>query len=440
MLVQFSVTNYKTFKEKATLSMVASNYDKKSHEQTHVAYDEKFKLRLLKSAVVYGANASGKTKLIEAMLFMKEFVQSKSFDMRSGAQIPVDPFRLDIEMEVEASEFEVVFLFNEVQYRYGFAVTKQAIESEWLFVKSAKKEVEIFYRNEQTFEIHNSLFPKGKKLVKDEMVREQVLLLSLAEKYNDELALSVFKGFDTIHVLSGLHDEGYKGFTMTHLYDAKSKEKILQLLQAADLHIHGIDAEKLDSKNLPEDLPEALRRLIVGKMEEGQEFHSDVMATKEIYDDEKQIAGYRKFSMAEDESSGTNKFFSMLGPVIDVLENGYTLFVDELDAKLHPNLVESIAALFNSRFSNPYNAQLIFNTHNTNLLQPYLFRRDQVWFTEKDKYGAAKLYSLDDFDAKHMRKNEAYEANYIGGKYGATPSLNMLSPTMVSVILNGDEE
>jgi AAA15 family ATPase/GTPase len=139
------------------------------------------------------------------------------------------------------------------------------------------------------------------------------------------------------------------------------------------------------------------------------------------YNSNYEIVENVSFSLENEESSGTRKFFALSGPIIDVIENGYTLVVDELDSKLHPNLVTKIVSLFNSKKFNPKNAQIIFNTHNTNLLSEDLFRRDQIWFIEKNIYGEAKLYSLDDF--KNIRKNDSFEDKYLRGKYGAVPYL-----------------
>lgn len=156
-------------------------------------------------------------------------------------------------------------------------------------------------------------------------------------------------------------------------------------------------------------------------LDRGQTIVSDIKTSHKVYNEELQQVGLSDFSMEKDESNGTKKFFYISGPILDVLENGYTLVVDELDSKLHPNLVRKIVSLFNSKEYNKKNAQLIFNTHNTNLLSSKLLRRDQIWFTDKDRYGASKLYSL--ADVKNVRKNEAFEDNYILGKYGATPYL-----------------
>ena len=158
--------------------------------------------------------------------------------------------------------------------------------------------------------------------------------------------------------------------------------------------------------------------------ENKKELISDVLTTHKKYNSLKKAYDTVHFSLDDDESSGTKKFFALTGPILDVLENGDILVVDELDSKLHPNLVGKIVSLFNSKELNQKNAQLIFNTHNTNLLKEDLFRRDQIWFTEKNKYGASKLYSLADFKSDSVRKSEPFEENYIRGKYGAIPFLS----------------
>ncbi len=156
----------------------------------------------------------------------------------------------------------------------------------------------------------------------------------------------------------------------------------------------------------------------------GDALSDDVQTAHIKYNESNQVVGSVMFSMKEAESSGTQKFFALAGPILNVLENGSVFVVDELDAKMHPNLVSAIVKLFHSATTNPKNAQLIFNTHDTNLLESDNFRRDQVWFTEKDRYGAATLYSLADFK---VRRNENFETNYIQGKYGAIPYLGNFS-------------
>lgn len=423
MLIQFTVKNFKTFKEKATLNLIASNYDK-VRESENVFNSSKYNLRVLKSAVTYGANASGKSKFIEALMFMKSFVLSSSKESQKGDSIPVEPFRLSVETEDQPSEFEVVFSFEEVIYRYGFEVDRENVVSEWLYHKPKTKEVELFYRDYQEFEPHARSFKKGTTLIKEDLIRDNALMISVAAQFNEDISVNVIDWFKSLKIISGLKEVGYQGFTMNKMKDDVQRCKILDLLKAADLGIQNIKLEMIDLEKLPKDMSKELKDMILKKSkEDNTEFFSDLITSHKKYDSNKNHVGDESFSLDDDESFGTQKFFALTGPVLDSLENGYPLVVDELDSKLHPSLVCKIVSLFNSEEFNPNNAQLIFNTHNTNLLSSGLFRRDQVWFTDKNKYGEAKLYSLADFKSDKVRKNDPFEENYIRGKYGAVPFL-----------------
>jgi AAA15 family ATPase/GTPase len=442
MIIQFSTSNFRTFKDRVALNLVASNYDKETRETENVIFNDKYKLRNLKSAVIYGANASGKSKFIEALMFMRRFAINSSKDSQTGDEIDVEPFKLNTESIKSPSEFEVVFLYDKIQYRYGFEVDKQKVVAEWLFQKPKTKEIELFYRDEQDFDIHPRNFKKGSIAVKEGLVRDNALLLSLAAQLNDEIAINVINWFKSLKTISGLREEGYQGYTMSRTKEPKTKLRILELLKAADLGIQDIKLELLDIDKLPKDLPKEIRdRIIKESKEENSEIVSDVLTTHKQFDSNKKHIDDINFSMDVDESSGTRKFFALTGPIIDVLENGYILVVDELDSKLHPNLVCKLVSLFNSKELNPENAQLIFNTHDTNLLGSGLFRRDQIWFTEKDKFGSAKLYSLSDFKTDSVRKNEAFEENYIRGKYGSVPYLGFFeSLTFKNLLLQDENE
>lgn len=428
MLLQFSVKNFKTFKEKASLNLVASNYDKDTREIDNVFYDKKFDNRLLKSAVVYGANASGKSKFFEALNFMKYFVISSSKDSQKGDEIDTEPFKLSSETEHSPSEFEVVFTHNDVMFRYGFEVDKNNVISEWLYYKPKTKEIELFYREGDNFETHSRNFTKGKTVIKEGLVRNNALLLSVSAQFNDKTCIDVMDWFKELKTISGLNESGYRGFTLSKTDDPNQKIKILKLLKAADLGIQDINLEKIDVANLPKDMPKELKDKITKEVnDDKKEILTDVLTSHKKFDSNKKEIDVVDFSLYNDESSGTRKFFALTGPILDVIENGYTLIVDELDSKLHPNLVCEIVSLFNSAELNKKNAQLIFNTHDTNLLSSGLFRRDQIWFTDKNKFGEAKIYSLADFKSDEVRKTESFEENYIKGKYGAIPYLGFFN-------------
>ncbi len=397
MLLQFSVKNFKVFKDKAILSLIASNYDQTTRENENVYKNEKYGFRILKSAVIYGANASGKSKLIDALGYMRHFV-SNDLDKKN---VKIRPFLLNTETEKLPSEFEVNFIYDNILYRYGFEVTENEVIAEWLFYKPKTKEIQLFYRDENNFEIHDTLFKKGKLVQNQGLVRKDMLFLVISAKFNEKIAIDTINWFAITGVLLGLYDDIYAEFALEEAKKKPKKVKILELLKVADLGIKNIQLKKLEE-------------------DEENEIY-DVLTTHSVYGNDKKIIKEKNFSLYDDESSGTQKFFALTAIILEVLENGRIFIIDELDAKLHPNLVCKIVELFNSKEHNPKNAQLIFNTHNTNLLDSGLFRRDQIWFTEKNKYGEAKLYSL--ANIKGIDKKDNFEDDYIKGKYGAVPYL-----------------
>lgn len=440
MLIQFSVRNFKTFKEKATLSLIASNYDKETRKEDNIYEDNKFNLNILKSAVVYGANASGKSKFIDALMFMKSFVTKSSKDSQKGESIRVEPFRLNVETENSPTEFEVIFTHKNIMYRYGFEVDTKQVVSEWLFHKTNTKEVELFYRDYQTFETHPRSFNKSKTIIKEGLIRDNALLLSVASQFNEETATLVLSWFQELNIISGLEESNFKNNTLAKIKDKKEKAKVLELLKAADFGIQDIQYEEFSFEAINEEIKEKMKTIKESIKDIDSEFFSDVSTIHRKYDSEKKKIGEVKFSVKLDESNGTRKFLYLTGPLIDVLEGGGILFVDELDSKLHPNLVCQIVSLFNSKELNPKKAQIIFNTHDTNLLSSGLFRRDQIWLIEKDKFGESHLYSLSEFKSDKVRKTEAFEDNYINGKYGAVPFLGFFDNLIHKKLLTQDEK
>jgi AAA15 family ATPase/GTPase len=437
MLIQFSIKNFRSFKDRSTLSLVASNYDKKTRSEENIIEVDKFKLRLLKSAVIYGANAGGKSKFIESMMFMRDLVLNSSKDTQKGESLSVEPFRLDSETANLGSEFEVVFMLKNDLYRYGFEVNSKVIISEWLYHKPKTKETELFYRDYQNISANSKKHDKANTIINQRMVRDNALFLSVLAQFNDPLAELILDWFKTLKTISGLKEEGYLIDSMELASDSIHKERILMLLKNADLGIDDFRLKKLSlddseidsmSKEIPDEIKEIfkgfnsfLRKKI---KEENRDLpFSDVITIHKQFDSKGVFVKDVEFSMLEDESSGTRKFFALIGQLIKIIDSGHVLFADELDSKLHPNLVCKIVSIFNSKLLNPNNAQLIFNTHDTNLLGSGLFRRDQIWFTKKDNYGATSLYSLAEFKTDSVRKNEAFEDNYIRGKYGAIPIL-----------------
>lgn len=394
MLIQFSVKNYKTFADEVKLSMVA-NHDKETLFAENVFQTPAYNLNLLKSAVIYGANASGKTKLVDALGVMRHIVQQSS-RFQSTAELPIKPFLRSTATENEPTLFEIIFLYQNIMYRYGFEATSEKIMSEWLYYKPKTKEIELFYRFEQDFgEVHRDFDVKD--LIKRNRIGKTNLLLSVADANNERIAKVVFQWFDKVFITPNtptLSESTYRSEVLNYLRNPIQKEKVLEYFDKADIDMLDLlitdRIYAVHTKYTPE-----LRRVKDGN----------------VY-----------FDFEIDESTGTDKFLMALVYILYVLENGYIVVFDELDAHLHHNLAKSLLRLFHSPLTNPKNAQIIFDTHNTNLLTNSLFRRDQIWFVEKNRYGASKLYSLASF--KEVRKEDKYEKNYLEGRYGATPYLN----------------
>ncbi|HCG62824.1 MAG: abortive infection protein [Spirochaetes bacterium GWC2_52_13] len=430
MILEFSIKNYKVFKDRATMSFVASNYDKSTLENQNVKSLPDLGIRILNSAVLYGANASGKTKFFEALEFMRRFVRKSSKEGQKGEMIPIQPFLLSEATEHEPSEFEVVFVQNGIMYRYGFECTNQAVLSEWLFFKPKTRETQIFYRDtvDKHIEVNQTHFKKGDLLINADLVRDNALMVSVGSQFNDEICNHVVKWFtQDVACLSCMHESGYKSLSLMQTDQNNNHDKILDLLRRADLHIQDINVETLSPDNLPNSASPELRAFLMEKLlAEKTKIYSDVITSHHKYDIENKIIGSTLFSLEKEESHGTQKFFYLSGPILDVLEQGKTLFIDELDARLHPNLVQRIFSLFNNPKINCHGAQLVATTHNTSLLRSDRLRKDQIWFVEKDNHEAAHLYSLADFKSTEVRSNENYETNYLRGKYGATPYLQEL--------------
>lgn len=415
MLVEFKIKNFRSFREETTLSMVASA-DKTLLENT-VAAPEFGGRSLLRSAVVYGPNAAGKSNLIAAASFVDDFVNS-SMERKLNSPIEVTPFLLVAKPDSAPAEFEITFIDSrDVRYQYGFHVTTSQVVREWL-VAYPKGLPQTWFEREHPVgkepEWYFGRNLKGRNSQVAELTRPDVLFLSNAAKLNHRQLGRVFEWFQkSLRVIDP--DEADRALFLYSAVKAKEEEKshagIRSLLEVADFGISDFDVQErtFTEKDFPEDMPAELRNQFVNKKTLDIFMRHPVSDTGEVA------------LPIEEESSGTQRYFALSGPLYDVLENGWTLFVDELDASLHPLLVRYIVELFHNPQINPKGAQLIFNTHDTTLMDGSLFRRDQIWFVEKDRQGCSHLYPLLDYSP---RKDEALAKGYLLGRYGAIPFLS----------------
>lgn len=425
MLLEFTVSNYLSFKSKTTLSLAATAI--KEHVGANIFSTERFDL--LKGAVIYGANASGKSNFIKAMSTMRRLVL-QSFEQSSTDELDIVPFLLHTETEHAPSFFEAVFLIDNIQYRYGFEVDDKSIHAEWLFEAQKQAEKSLFIREKDGIEVMSKVFPEGKDL--EERTRDNALFLAVVDQFNGKTAKKIMHWFNNFITVSGLGHEGYKAVTFGLLENKETRSLLLDFYKKLDLGFDDITTDKkpFDPKELPNDMPESLLKQLITDLEGA--FRIDIRTIHKKYDGKNKVAGKVEFDMRSQESSGTNKLFNISGPVFDVLNDGGVLVVDELDASLHPLLTLAITKLFNSADLNKQNAQLIFATHDTNLLNYGKYRRDQIYFVEKNKYGASEMYSLVEYkeEGKTIRKDRSFEKDYIEGRYGAIPFIGNLSNVM----------
>lgn len=415
MLIEFSVGNYKSFKDIVTFSMVAAKLTSKNKEiDANNIFTYKKSINLVKTAALYGANASGKSNFVKAFVFMRNFVINSSKESQATEDINIDNFRLSTITENKPSFFEMIFVVDGIRYRYGFELDKEKVHSEWLY-RAKERETNLFQRDLEKIDTKGS-FSEGKGL--ESKTRPNALYLSVCAQWNGKISTEILKWFRSCGVISGIDDIGYRPFTVHSLENSDFKEKILSFIHEFDFDISDLDVKHstITEDSFPKDMPKTLQKFF---MEQGGN-RTTIFTTHKKFNEKNEYIGKEIFDLDQHESEGTKKAFSFSGPLLDVLSNGKILVVDELDARLHPVITQAIVQMFHNTNLNPKNAQLIFATHDTNLLDNKFFRRDQVWFMEKDKYGATSLYSLVDFK---VRNDASFEKDYIAGKYGAIPFL-----------------
>ena len=419
MLLQFSVNNYKSIKDTITFSMATTSKDEGNSFNIG-------KYELLKSAIIYGANASGKSNFLKAMAFMGKIVLNKNKVIQSTDTLEHFPFKLNTDTQNSSSTFEIVCFINNIKYRYGFEIDDTTVYAEWLYADEKGKESKLFYRDaEEDDYINPAKFKEGyksfdKKELKINVPKNQLFIWK-CDQNDGEVSKSILGWFNKFNLIDGMEHDGYIGFAMDQMENEDFKNEIVNLVKTADIGIEDIilEREKVPSEffeemSIPSDLKE--------KILEGGGLQRVLLNTyHKQYDENDNEVGKIIFELDEEESKGTRKFFKMSAPILNTLREGKILIIDELDASLHPMLTRHLIKLFHNEKINTKNAQLIFATHDTNMLTPTMFRRDQIWLTEKDKFGATDIYSL--AQLKDVIKNENFEKQYIQGKYGAIPYL-----------------
>jgi AAA15 family ATPase/GTPase len=414
MLIELNVTNYRSFLNTACLQMTAGPADDLRVQNTF-ASPVKGVPNLLRSSVIYGPNASGKSNLLKAMFFMKQFVLA-SAQGQEGDAIAVNPFLFDMQSQTEPCEFEALFIAGGVRYQYGFAANTTRVTHEWLLAYPEGRAQRWFERdwNPATREDEYYFGSKfiGKKKIWQDATRSNGLFLSTAIQLNNEQLKPVFYWFKNLIVIRQ-QDILDPGFSKIRCLEEIGRKLILEMLNQADLSIDAIRCEQreLTERDLPSDMPGELKQKIMQDMQ-GKK-HISINFGHRVNGTDQMV-----WLPLEEESDGTRKFFAYAGPLLDGLKQGRVFLVDELDNSLHPYMVRFLLKLFQNNDANRNNAQLIFTTHDTTILDQKIMRRDQIWFIEKDEQNGSALYPLSDFKP---RKKEALERGYLQGRYGALP-------------------
>ena len=413
MLVEFRVTNFKSIRDTQVLSMVASK--DAAFEDTHVLKPDGASFRLLKSAAVYGPNAGGKSNLLQALAF----AQWSLFSRRTPRLLFSDDeyekcpfFKLDMTSRDNPSEFEVSYVDNGIRYQYGFSILGDRVVEEWLLVYKSDKPQEWFHRtvDEKT---HEDIYKfsshfKGQKETWKKSTRKGALFLSVAAELNSKQLQPVYQWLLALYVLDlNLNSLSLsQGILDSYIKSERDKKNLLNFLIAADLGITDVDVKTEIKK---------IRRSTANKEGASPEFVEREYKRPVFTHQHGEINEYFEL---EEESGGTKRLFILAFYVLEALKHGRILVIDELESSLHPALARFVIGLFNSD-ENKKGAQLIFSTHNTGLLDiKETFRRDQIWFVEKNSSQATVLYPLTDFSP---RKEFSIESGYLTGRYGAIP-------------------
>ena len=419
MLVRFRAENFRSLKDEQELSLVASSL---KEDRSVVVTAPHVPNGLLPVAAVYGANASGKSNVLDAMRFACDVVKNSQTKWQSREAIPRRPFLLQKTMWEKPSVFVFDAVVEGVLFEFGFSLNSKEVVTEWLHAFPKGRPRVLFSRDTQApdrYSFGKHLTGENRRIEK--LTRPNSLFLSAAAQNNHPLLTPLFSWFSGCISFYDLNNHPMsKTKTIELIKNKKWKKTILDFLKYADIGIVDVDVILRNMSEVEKVIIGGITDGISGKFEDdyGAEFAASGIQEIQLFHE---VSGYPGIPIQfSDESQGTSNFLALLGPVLSALEAGHALVVDELESSIHPELARRIVGLFNSKKTNPKGAQLVFSTHNTNLLGGDLIRRDQIWFTEKDGQGATHLYPLTDF---HPRGTENVERGYLQGRYGAIPFL-----------------
>ena len=416
MLIDFSVENFLSIKEEVCFSLLASS--DKSLDNNLITGEKALKKNsLLRSAVLYGANASGKSNVLKALDNLKFLIVTSSQNI-PGQNIRFLPFKLDKKCLSKPSKFNINFVQGGIRYNYKVSFTSEKVIDESLYYYPKGAEATIFERNDTIN--YRFTTDKSKQKGMAERTLENVFYLSNSAQQNYDKTREPFEWFSNVLDVIGPTERLDKYITSELIdKDDEFKIQVLKALEVADLAINDLNVsiKKIPVEDIS-DIPNKFKILINNPDNKISHLnHLNLNFTHKGFDEKHNEVDIQLDF--EEESDGTQKLFSLIGPWINSLKNGSILIIDELDSKLHPFLCKYLIDMFNNSEINKSNSQLVFTTHNSSLLNQDIFRRDQIWFTEKDaEFGNTNLFSLLEFN---QRKDANIEKGYLAGRYGAVP-------------------
>lgn len=418
MLIEFSVSNFRSIHHRQSISMVPGSSRHVKNRFSHSTSSKDFP-HVLRASGIFGPNGSGKSALVRAMDFMRDFVVNSARKGQEGDLIAVVPFLFSQTENTEPSEFEAVFVMDNVRYQYGFTATSGRVHDEWLYVVPASGRMQRWFERtydpktaETNWYINQSI--RGEREVWRKSTRDNALFLSSAIQLKSDYFRPVFDWFQkNFRIISSSQRLG-SAFSAKLCKNPEQRHEILNVLNSVDVGLSDIEIkeEEFSEDHIPNEIPDAIRADIIKKMK-GTKFH-DIKTIRKVTD-----RGSVCLDLDE-ESDGTKVLFSLAGPWLDVLKNGYTLVVDELSNSLHPLAFQYLVNLINGP-NNKSGAQLIFTTHDTTILAGKQLHPDQINLIEKNAAFETEIIPLSDFE---VRSDEAIQKGYLGGRYGGLPLIN----------------
>lgn len=422
MFVEFSVENFRSIGERITFSSVASSAASK-HGEYSFPTGNKLAPSVLRSGVILGPNASGKSSIIKALKFFQSFVTTSLQFVEADDEINIPTNKIEDRFDGKDTEFEIIFIHDDELFQYGFRMNSKLIHEEWLFARHSKpgsKTRTLFQRSlvpgqdkEYSWEINEGQVPGEREAWKN-ATRPNALFLPVAVQLNSEVLKKPFQWIKNCLHIIGANQRISHEFTSKLLKDENLQKKVESIIKALDLHIESFDVQTAPA-SIPEEFDELLAPSLIRKMQEQIKDETEYKVEAVHLND----VGERVRFELDQESDGTQAIFGLAGPIFDVLMHGETLFIDELSNSLHPLALRAIVGVFNDELINAKGGQLFFTSHETSIISKGFMHKDQIWFVDRPNGFSTTLTAMSDFKVRDL---DAFQRSYLGGKFGALPN------------------